>query len=233
MNSALTLLAVATLALAACEGKYVYRPAVTTTTSATIAGRPASYYEVPSEAPTGHVRLATVGFAQIAHRDEPNGPVVQALHVEMKVANNSDRPWTVDTRDQRATIPGYGESRAAYAIADQGSPPVINVAPRSERTIELFYPLPGAEQKASQLPAFDVVWTVDTGVRRVVERTPFERARLDEGVGTGPYTDASDWSGPSWYDPLYFGAGAFSGVGFRRDFTERPVVIRRRYVTPH
>jgi hypothetical protein len=229
MKSALTFLAVATLALAACEGNYVYRPEVTTT-SATIAGRPASYYDVPPEAPKGHVRIATVGFAQIEHRDEPKGSVLQALHVEMKIANNGDRPWTVDTREQHAAIPGYGESRPAYAIADLGTPPLITVAPRTERTLDLFYPLPAQEQKASQLPAFDVLWTVDTGVRRVVERTPFARAQLEEAAATGPYVD--DWAGPYWYDPLYFGSGAFNGVGIRNDFAERPVVIHRRYVVP-
>jgi hypothetical protein len=228
MKRALTLLAAATVALTACQGNYVYRPAVTTTTGATIAGRPASFVEVPPEAPQGHVRLATVGFAQIEHRDAPKGAVVQALHVQMKVANNSDHPWTVDTRDQHAALPGYGESRAAYAIVDQGSPPVVTVAPRTERTIELFYPLPAREQNASQLPAFDVLWTVDIGARRVVERTPFERAQL-EATGSSSYAGGSDWSGPYWYDPLYFGPGAFSGTGLRTEFAERPVVIRHRY----
>src|SRR5689334_15189870 len=73
-------LAGAALGLTACEPMYVYRPAVSTT-AATIAGLPASYYEVPPEAPRGHVRIATMGFAEIQPRgggtDQGSLPALQ------------------------------------------------------------------------------------------------------------------------------------------------------------
>jgi hypothetical protein len=209
------------LALAACEHTYLYEPAVSTT-SATVAGRPASYYTIPPESPRGHIRIATMGLAEIQPTEE-NGPEVHALHLRMVVANNSDKAWTVDTREQRAILPRGGESRPAYAIVDHGSPPQVAVPPLAERTFDLFYPLPHNMQKESALPSFDVLWTVDTDARRVVERTPFERIE----IAPEPYPDYYTYGQPYWYDPYYFRGGSFVGVGVSPAYFEHPIVIHR------
>jgi hypothetical protein len=209
------------IGLAACdEPSYIYRPAVSTT-SATVNGLPASYYTIPPEAPRGNVRIVTMGFAEI----QPQGSAEQlrALHVRMVVANNSDASWYVDTREQHAVLPEGGESRPAYATVDHGAPPVVEIPPRGERTIDLFYPLPAQVQKESALPSFAMLWQVNTNTRAVVDRTPFERQELITDV----YPDYYDWRGPYWYDP-YYARGGFVGVGFTPVYVSRPVVIHHR-----
>jgi hypothetical protein len=217
--------------LGACENAYFYRPAVTSTTSATVDGQPASFYGVPPEAPQGNVRVATMGFAEI--EAQGGGEHIRALHVRMVVANNSLKPWLVDTREIRAALPGYGESRAAFATGGQNSaPPNIEIPPRGERTIDLFYPLPSTMKDASKVPAFDLLWEVNTDSRRVVERTPFERIEIvpvyDYGYGYG----YGYWGSPYWYDPYYVHGGAFVGVGLGSAYAQHPVVISPHYVAP-
>jgi hypothetical protein len=221
------------LALAACSKNYIYRPTVTTT-SATVAGLPASYYGVPPESPRGHVRIATLGFADIRPAGGGEQEDVPALHVRMIVANNSDRPWQLDTREARAILPRRGESRPAYATVDQGTPPVVEIPARAERTVDLFYPLPRDMQKEDSVPSFDVLWQIDTDARRVVERTPFERIEVETpSESSSPDTTLTyfAWGGPYWGDPYYAQGGAFVGVA--PVYVERPVIIRRRvYVAP-
>lgn len=216
-------LAVAAAGLVACERSYIYRPAVTTTTSATIAGLPASYYGIPPEAPRGHLRIATLGFAEIRPQGAGDDQELRALHVRMIVANNADRPWLVDTREQRAVLPNGGESRPAYATADRGGaqPPSVEIAPGQARTIDLFYPLPQHMQSAGEVPSFDVLWRVDTAGRAVVDRTPFERIE----IYPDNYRESYAWDGPYWYDPYYPRAGAFIGVGLPPVYVGHPVVI--------
>jgi hypothetical protein len=212
------------LGLVACGRSYVYRPAVSTT-AATIAGLPASYYPIPPEAPSGHVRIATMGFAGISPRGAP-GEEIRALHLRMIVANNSERAWIVDTREQRTVLPSDGESRPAYATASQGEPPRVEIPARDERTIDLFYPLPAHMQKESKVPSFDMLWQVDTDTRRIVERTPFERVQVEPA--RDPYPDYYVWGDPYWYDPYYVRGGAFIGVRFAPAYVVRPVVIHHR-----
>jgi hypothetical protein len=218
------LLGLGTLAIAACASTYVYRPAVTTT-AATVDGRVASYYAIPPEAPRGDVRVVTMGFAQIEQRDTPNS-AVQALHVRLVVANNSEAPWKLDTREQRAVLPKFGESSPAYAKTDSGTPPEVPIPPLTERTVDLYYPLPAGMQKASALPAFDVLWAVDTGTRKVVERTPFERLEVEP---VEPYGGYAVFTEPDWYNPTYATGGVYGG-SWGPVVVTRPVVLRQRIV---
>src|SRR5690606_26480466 len=150
---------------------------------------------------------------------------LRAIHVRMVVANNSDVVWWVDTRDVRAVLPSNGESRAAFARVDEGSPPIVQIPPGEERTIDLFFPLPEHMQDASELPSFETIWSIQMPNMTIAERTPFER--LDVAPASSPYYR---WGPPYYYDPLY-GRGAFIGVRLGRAWVEHPVIIER-HVTP-
>jgi hypothetical protein len=211
-------LALFAVVLAACEHDYIYRPTVHTT--AAIEGRPASYYAIPPEAPRGFVELASFGFADIRPETADVDQTLRSLHIRMVVANNSDKPWTLDTREQLLSLPNRGESRPAFAKADHGTPPVIEIPPSGKATIDLFYPLPANMQEAKDLPSFDTIWKVQTDTRVVLERTPFERLELRPPPSYG-YSDY--WGPPYWYDPYYYG---WVGVRVAPVYVQRPVVIR-------
>jgi hypothetical protein len=172
----ITGLSVMTAALGACEPEYVYQPTVATTSA--VAGRVASYYAIPPEAPRGSVQLATFGLVAIHPHGRPEGSELRAVHVRMVVSNNSPAAWTVDTREQLLSRPRTGTTPPAYAMSDGGQGPLITVPPLGKRTIDLFYPLPADVADAERLPAFDTVWQVQTNARVVAERTPFERLEV-------------------------------------------------------
>jgi hypothetical protein len=198
-----------------CEENFVYVPA--TNTGAQVEGRPAANVPIPPEAPRGDVRVATFGVSSIEPR-EGSGEV-RALHVRVIVADNTSRPWTVDTREQRVSLAERGESRAAYASADKGSaPPIVTVPAGDKRTIDLFFPLPADMAKASALPRFDAIWTVHTDARPVTERTPFERVAIEP---RSAYDER--WGAPYWYDPSYPSA---MWIGATLP-PARPVVVER------
>jgi hypothetical protein len=213
------------VAAAACENRYVYVPV--RNTGAQVAGRPAAEVGIPPEAPRGDVRLATFGIADIAPQGAPADARVRALHLRVVVANNAAKEWSIDTREQRVSLADRGESRAAYASADPGSPPpLVTVPPGGKRTIDLFFPLAANMARASELPAFDAVWSVGTDTRVVTERTPFERLQLEP---RSSQTSEWEYSGPPysyWYDPLYPG-GAWAGATLPPAYVEQPVVIQR------
>jgi hypothetical protein len=214
------------LTLAACAGgPYAYRPAEEAT--ATVRGQVAARYAIPPEAPRGDVRLASFGIAELEM--EEGDEEIDMLHVRMVVSNESDQPWSIDTRQVVVTLPGAGSSRPAYVNTDQNGMPVIPVPPRQQRTLDLYYPLPEDRQHARELPEFDVSWQVRTGERVVSERTPFDRYELSTypqyayggwyGGGGWPYWGAPIGWGPVWwYDPFY------TGLSFRT-----PVVLHSRY----
>ena len=220
---------VVALVLAGCASNYVYRPEENAT--ATVAGHAAARYEVPPEQPQGDVRVASFGVSKIT--PEGSGEQLRALHVRMIVANNSQVPWTIDTRKQQAVLDSGEQLTAAFARADVEGLPVVTVPPSGQRTIDLFYPLPLQVQKASRIPGFGVMWRVDTGGgREVVERTPFERLRVEPAYaygygygwgydtwGLGPY----DWSNPFWGPYPYYSGGS---VTIGRPTWHGSVVVR-------
>ena len=198
----------ALLLLGACtSSEFTYVPAQNA--SATMGGRAAADYAIPENAPAGDVRLATYGVAELQPRGGDDDQHVGAIHLRLAIANNSDHPWTIDTRQQRLDLEGRGMSAPALASADRSgdAPPVITVAAGGKRTVDLFFPLPKDLDGAKDLPAFDAVWRVSVGPQQtVVERTPFERIVLEEpdaDYAAGDYGDV--W--PYWYDPYYAGWG--------------------------
>lgn len=102
----LALASVASVAIIGCDRNYVYAPAVSN--RVTVSGRPATFARIPPEAPRGDVRVATAGIAGLGPANKDDDAEIRALHLRMVVANNSERPWTVDTREQRLVLPNAG-----------------------------------------------------------------------------------------------------------------------------
>jgi hypothetical protein len=203
------------LAMAACGPTYVYQPAANAT--ATMKGRVAADYKIPSTAPQGDVRLASFGMSKITPSNNPDQRE-KAVHVRMIVNDNGQAPWTLDTRQQVIVLPDGQQVAPALVTTREGLSglPSVTVPAGGKRIIDLFYPLPANMQSASQVPEFDVVWHVDTPQQQVTERTPFERLRVDPEVayGYGPEWGVGDggWGGP-WYGAGYYGYGGGFVVG--------------------
>jgi hypothetical protein len=187
-------------AVAACaEGpSYFYAPEAATVQRGNLL---ASETKIPSEQPRGSVEVASAGITEISPKP---GEQVRALHVRMFVDNDDDpATWTVDTRQQFVDLSGVGESAPMFARSDRQTLPVVSVARRERRTLDLYYPLPAGVQDPGDLPAFDFLWQVNTPARPITGRTHVERREVVEPEvysdvwmpGWGPYW----W----WYDPMY------------------------------
>jgi hypothetical protein len=205
MRASMPLLALA-LGLAACESPYVYRPAVNA--NARLAGHRAAEYQLPTpQNPQGDIRVASFGVSKVKPQAEQQG-TIHALHVRAVVANNSNQPWQLDTRQQVVQLHDERTLAPAFSRSDDGNLPLAVAPPGGKRTIDLFYPLPPDMEKASRIPEFDVLWRVDTGNGKVVaQRTPFERLRVEPyyaSTGGGdPFEGPSGWGPYGWYDPFW------------------------------
>src|SRR6185503_10620101 len=104
---------------------------------------------------------------------------VSALRVRLTLTNRSNATWTLDTREQKVDLPGYGTSVAAFTSTDPGSsPPSIVVQPGGQRVVDLFFPVPAQLQTGGQMPQkFDVLWRVQTAAGTIEQRTT-----IDEGL---------------------------------------------------
>jgi len=192
----------------ACSPAYTYVPE--TNATATVAGRSAADYPIPPEQPQGDVRVASFGFADMAPQgvepDEEHS--TRALHLRLVVANNSDKPWTLDTREQRLDLAGHGQSAPIFASANPGTPPpVVTIPPAGKRVVDLFFPLPVDEQRASKVPEFDAIWTVHTDTRAVTERVPFSRIMVE------PEPTPYDYGPDYWWQPPYYYDGTVVRFG--------------------
>jgi hypothetical protein len=223
------ILALALGAVACTTSDYIYEPAEHA--NARVEGVQAADYAIPPENPAGDIRLATFGISEITPQGAPDGAKLKALHLRAIIANNSDQTWTFDTREQRLTLADRGESRAAFATADAGTPPpTVEIAPKGKRTVDLFFPMPRDLQNESKLPAFDALWTVHTAATTVLQRTPFERLAIKPPA----YYEYgwSYWGGsPYWFDP-YYPAGAWPDVSTEPYYIHREVEIGRPVYVP-
>jgi len=188
---------------------YVYRPAVRM--DASVSGYPAASYAIPTDRPTGDVRIGSFGLTEV--QPQGGGPTTRVAHVRLVVANNTDEiPWMVDTRDAVVAIAGEGTSLPAFVNTDAGNPPLVQIARGEQRTIDLYYPLPLARSTEDVLPAFDVTWRVRTANAEVVQRTPFEREIIDDdGTYAGYYGYPGYYGSPYGY--YGFGLGYALGFG--------------------
>lgn len=187
-------------ALGCAETRYYHQPNEQVT--ATLSGFPAARYGVPPSVPRGEVTAATFGVATVEVRGRSS---IEALHVRVQVSNDDDDgPWALDTRSVRAELAGAAPYRPAFVNGTATDLPIVSIPRGSRRTIDFYFTLPPDLAGASDLPAFEVIWEVQTPRRAVARRTPFERMRLDpvvttfdyaRGLGRGPY-----W----WYDPFFY-----------------------------
>ncbi|MGH7438467.1 MAG: hypothetical protein ACRENE_22505, partial [Polyangiaceae bacterium] len=163
----LTLVVAAFTATGCAEAEYAYVPEQNAT--AALGGQVAADYPIPPSTPTGDVRLASYGVAELAPPGG-SGRRLYAIHLHMSIADNGSAPFTVDTREQRLDLEGHGMSAPAFASADAGSaPPVVTVPTAGKRVIDLFFPLPADLEAPDNLPAFDAVWRVHADDQVVVE----------------------------------------------------------------
>jgi hypothetical protein len=222
-----TRMLVIALALAACEPDYAYVPI---TNATVVAGRIAADYRVPRAAPRGDVRLASYGMVDLG---SPNDEAdrIRAFHLRVTLIDDSDRPWTMDTRDQRLDLDGWGTSVAAFASASAGSsPPIVTVPPKGKRVVDLFFPLPAPLQHAKQLPRFDAIWRVRADPEDVIERTSFERIMVqppDTYDSLYDYGNDYYWGPPYWYDPRYRDASFRGAADIPTRYVGQPLYVHR------
>lgn len=153
-------------------GSRIYGYAPVTTTSAEIAGHPAAELPFPPDSPQGDVRLATLGLTQ-ATVESP-----RAIHVRMVATNRGAAPWIIVKSEQELAVAVGGGPRAAIVRASAQQPGTsdrVEVRPGETATVDLHFPLPPGARDASDVPAFDALWSVHSGSRIVTTRTPFER----------------------------------------------------------
>jgi hypothetical protein len=190
-------------ALAACGGpSYVYTPE--TANVMTSSGLPVAKVDIPQESPQGSIQIESFGVTTL----DQGGASVHALHVRETVSNDGDAtPWQLDTRQQLVAISNEGQSRAVYATADTRALPLVPIARREKRVIDLYFPLPTTVQSDRQLPHFDVLWQVDTGTRAIASRTTFDRQEIAGDFAYAyPYPYYGGVAPYWWYDPFYPGA---------------------------
>ncbi|MEO6420112.1 MAG: hypothetical protein ABIP39_11920 [Polyangiaceae bacterium] len=165
-------------------------------------------------------RVATFGIVRVRPTNSPDDTFLEALHVRVTITDDGETPWSFDTREQRAVLPGGDQSSAAYASTATSSPPVVAIPPGETRTVDLFFPLPSAMQASAKAVPFDMISRVRVGDRIVTQRTPFAR------VAVAPY-DPQFANGGYWYDPGY-PSSTFVGVGALPPlFVGHPVYIAR------
>src|SRR5882757_8129505 len=98
----IAILLVGSFAITSCAASYAYRPASNATD--TPKGRVAADYQIPPTAPQGVVRLLSFGMSKISPSGRPDENH-KAVHVRMIVTDNSQTPWTIDTRQQTIALP--------------------------------------------------------------------------------------------------------------------------------
>lgn len=188
-----------TLFLGACASSADYIPEQHAT--ATLGGRTAAEYELPSEAEAqADVRVASFGIAKVDRQGQGS---TKAVHVRFAITNNGDQPVTFDTAQQRVQFDNGEQAAPAYAKADGTSLPDINVAPHSARTVDIFFPIPQDLANRSQQPHFDVSWRVGVGDRVVARLTPFEKVAVDPAVAREQASREMAYGAYDWYDPVW------------------------------
>jgi hypothetical protein len=182
--------------LTGCGASYLYVPAGSTYW---VDGRPAAATPVPPEAPQGKVEVTSFGVVAM----ETGAASHPVLHVRLAIANDGDATaWTLAPGDQLVEIAGEGRSAPISVNTDVAFDPVIQIAQRERRVVDLYYPLPAGIAEDDDLPAFDVLWQVTTPARTFASRTRFARVER-EPPQTVDIVYAVGWGPRWWYDPLY------------------------------
>jgi hypothetical protein len=188
-------------------------------------------YPVPPESPRGDVYVTSFGVNQMEISPGVQEPM---LHTRLAVSNNNGgATWTVDSREQLVDLGPEGRSRPAFVNTDVQGSPLIPIPSGAKRVIDFYYALPVGLRDAEGIPRFDFVWTLLIPGRPVVQRTPFDRVRVDSEVGPDfypPYVSVGLGWGPFWwYDPLYPTLTFYHPWVLHHHY---PVIVGRGYVGP-
>lgn len=132
---------------------YAYRARTTSPPATAQAGQ-----SVREQAPPGQVSMRSAGIEPL-----PASTHQRALHLVLTVANVGTQPWRIDTRREAVVLPDGSERAPVLALTRAAVASVVEVPPRSTRTVDLYYALPGDEARASRLPRFSARWEVETG----------------------------------------------------------------------
>ncbi|MDX2093469.1 MAG: hypothetical protein SFX73_36835 [Kofleriaceae bacterium] len=126
---------------------------------------------VPAAGGRGDIRIVSQGVRRVL---TSSGAQVDALLVRMIVTNdNGARPWTVDTREQFLQLPTGVRTPPLQLQPETAVNPVIRVPCGTRRVIDLYYVEPPAG--LASLPAFEVLWQVNTGEQLVSLTSTFTR----------------------------------------------------------
>jgi hypothetical protein len=202
----LSVLAVGALSLGGCATPSVFVP---TQAASPESGYLVARYSVPPEAPQGEVLVTSYGVTKLEVAPKTSMPM---LHIRIGLSNTRGPiPWTLDAREQLATVAGRGPLPPTYANSDAGGP-VATAQSGQNRVLDLYYPLAPGEERQRDVPYFEINWKVHAGDRVVAQRTPFQRAEVpvaDYGYGYGYYGYPAyfavglGWSPFWWYDPFW------------------------------
>lgn len=212
------------VAVTGCASSYAFVPAQGATS--TLNGRPAVNYALVPQAQRGEFRVATIGIEPLTPNNAPDQQLA-ALHVRVVVSNTTgQQTWSFDTREQELAMSGRGTSTPAFATAGPGdgsTPPVLTIAPKTSRVVDLFFPLPSDAQDTDSIGSFETTARVhcDAGIATIT--TPFTRAELDDTYVEDPTLDYGYWDSPFWYNTTYVG---FRGVVVAPVYWGHPMFVR-------
>jgi hypothetical protein len=155
-------------------------------------GMPATRYELPG----GNVVVAALPIREEQAR--------QLIGVRMQVSNeNSAEPWSVDVREQAATLGPNPELPEADPkpdiVLNRNATEVVTIPRGKEETIDFYFPAPAPSPTTQPVRQIAFNWTVQAGRDTVSRQTNLYRARLTPVSGLN--TDNGDALGHLWYDP--------------------------------
>ncbi|MDR3608135.1 MAG: hypothetical protein P4M08_12235 [Oligoflexia bacterium] len=162
-------------------------------------------YSEPANAPTGTVKVMSMGIVDI--KPKQDGKKTPALHLRMSIANQSvNQKWTLDVQEQSVSFPNQGQVWPQFANSDSTSIPILDINPGELRTLDLYFSLPETEKNEAGLAEFNFHWKLQSGDRTITETTPFDRVPVPEYAATDypyywpyePYPYALGW-GPVWW----------------------------------
>lgn len=161
----------------------------------------AAGYAVPAQQPRGNVYVTSFGGEWL----QAEGGPAPFLHVRIAAQNDGDTAaWTVDSREQVATIGGDALA-PSYAQA-QGGGSLLTVAPRARGFLDVYFRLPASADP----PALQISWVVRRGGDVLAaDTTPFQRASEPQAdyVYYRPTVHVGTYLGPGpawwWYDDYW------------------------------
>src|SRR5262249_44485376 len=128
----------------------------------------------------------------------------QLIGVRMMVSNEySAEPWSVDVREQSATLGPNPELPEAdpkpdVVLSRTGSN-IVDVPRGKEETIDFYFPAPPPSPHTAPVRQIAFKWTLQAGQDTVTRQTNLYRARMTPVSGLN--TDNGDAFGHLWYDP--------------------------------